>query len=151
MRFNHPAAIVIASLCLVATISAQQKPNFSGHWVAVSPADAAGQEQFVKHDATSLATSHESEGDPHRETYKLDGSESRNVLTSHGAEIVTLSKAEWTGNQLTITSSTVYPDGRKLAQKETWSMDAEARLVIAFTQTMAGQPEMSMKMIYKKQ
>jgi hypothetical protein len=117
----------------------------------VSPADAAGQEQVVKHDATSLSTAHESEGDGHRATYKLDGSESRNVLTMGGGDIVTLSKAEWTGNQLTITSSTVYPDGRKLAQKEIWSMDAEARLVITFTQTMSGQPEMSMKLIYKKQ
>jgi hypothetical protein len=131
-------------------LSAQAKPNFSGTWVVVAPAEAAGQEEQVRHTETTLSTGHESEGGGHNATYKLDGSESRNELTSHGEKIVTLSKALWDGNKVVITSSTTYPDGRKLDSKQTWSMGSDGRLTIEMTQTMTGQPAQSMTLVHRK-
>jgi hypothetical protein len=134
----------------LATLSAQQKPNVSGRWVGVSPSEAAGQEQFVKHEGTTLTTSHASEGDGHRAVYSLDGKESRNVIVSHGEEIVTMSQAAWNGPKLTLTSATTYPDGRKMRSTQIWSLDAEGRLVIEFSQTMDGQPAMTMTVVSVK-
>lgn len=142
--------LTLVALVAGARVTAQQKPNFTGTWVAVSPAEAAGQEQEVRHTATTLSTGHASEGAGHHDTYKLDGSESRNELTSHGEPIVTLSKAAWDGDKIVITSSTTYPDGRKMESKEIWSMNVQGNLVVEFTQTMTGQPQRSMTVVHRK-
>ena len=140
--------------CLVllgaASLAAQQKPNFTGTWIGVSPAEAVGQEQEVRHTATTLSTGHASEGGGHHATYKLDGSQSRNELTSHGEQIVSLSKAMWDGDKVVITSATAYPDGRKLESKQTWSMNSSGQLVIEFTETMTGQPARTMTIVSRK-
>jgi len=149
MRMSWCAAFVFA-LPVMAAAGAQDKPNFTGTWVAVSPAEAAGQEQEVRHTATTLSTGHASEGGGHQATYKLDGSESRNEIMSHGEPIVTLSRAAWEGNKVVITSATTYPDGGKLDSKETWSMDSEGRLVFEFTQTATGLPPRSMTVVFTK-
>jgi hypothetical protein len=116
--------LVLAAACAVvavALLDAQAKPNFSGLWLAVSPAEAAGQEQRVRHTDTTLSTSHDSEGDGHATTYKLDGSESRNELTTHGEKIVTLSKAQWPAPSSPPSVSTTYPDGPVVHLKQ-WSL-----------------------------
>jgi len=142
--------IVLIGIAFATATEAQQKPDFTGTWVIVTPADAAGQEQVVRHTAATLSTGHASEGDGHNASYKLDGSESRNELTSHGEAIITLSKALWDGNKVVITSATTYPDGRKMDSKQTWSMDAEGRLVIEHSQSMTGQPARSMTLVHTK-
>ena len=150
MRGRHAlAGSVVLLLAFVAT-RAQEKPNFTGQWVLVSPAEAAGQEQTVTHDAATLTTGHASTGDGHRAVYKLDGTESRNVVVSHGSDIVTLSKASWTGNQLTMTSDTTYPDGRKRQAKQVWSLDGEGRLVIDFTESWLGEAPKTMRLVYRR-
>jgi hypothetical protein len=120
--------------------AAGQRPDFSGTWITVSPAEAAGQEQWIRQDAATLATGHASEGDGHSFTYKLDGSETRQVLSSHGDEIVTLSRAAWKGDRLEITQKTTYPDGRKMTSTSIWGLDAEGQLVIESTVQMDGRP-----------
>ncbi len=150
MRSQHVFAVLAGIWLLVPVASAQQKPDFSGRWAIVSPSDHAGLEQVVKHDATTLSTSHESEGGGHASIYKLDGSESRNVIVSHGSDLVTLSKASWTGNKLTITSTTTYSDGRKLDQRQVWSLDSDGRLVIEVTESMQGRPPTTITMVHKK-
>jgi hypothetical protein len=145
------AATIGAAALIAVTTHAQQRPDFSGRWVGVSPAEAKGEEQTVKHDATSLTVSHPSEGGAHSFTYKLDGTESRQVL-KHGTEdIVTLAHAAWSGAQLTITSATTYADGRKLNQRQIWSLDSTGQLVIDFTEKMQDRPDRSMKLVYRKQ
>ncbi len=146
-RLGLFAAAVLVSASVV---GAQQKPDFTGTWVVVSPAEAAGQEQVVRHTATTLSTGHESTGDGHNAAYKLDGSESRNELTSHGQAIVTISKAVWDANTVVITIATTYPDGRKLDSKQTWSMDEAGRLVIEHSQTMTGQPARSGTVVHTR-
>jgi hypothetical protein len=109
MRFCQALVGSVGILLAMAVTSAQEKPNFAGQWVLVSPAEGEGQEQTVTQDATTLTTAHASEGHGHRWVYKLDGTESRNVLVSHGNAVVTLSKASWDGNRLRIASDTTYP------------------------------------------
>jgi hypothetical protein len=143
-------AVAAALVLAAAVLPAQTKPNFTGTWIITAPAEAAGQEQEVRHTATTLSTGHASEGGGHHSSYKLDGSESRNELTSHGAPLVTISKASWDGDKVVITSATTYPDGRKLESKETWSLNPSGQLVIEHAMTMTGQPPQSMTVVHRK-
>jgi hypothetical protein len=150
MRMRQWVNVAGVLLLAAASIVGAQKPNFSGTWIVVTPSEAGGQEQVVRHTETTLSTGHASEGGGHSATYKLDGTESRNELTSHGETIVTLSKAQWVGDKITITSSTTYPDGRKLESTETWSMNSAGLLVIEMTQLMTGQSVRTTTVIHRK-
>ena len=148
---RRATALFTLVVCSAAVaMAAQSKPDFTGTWIIVSPAEGAGQEQEVRHTATTLSKGHASSGDGHHATYKLDGTESRNEITSHGEPIVTLSKALWDGDKVVITNATTYPDGRKLESKETWSLDSTGRLVIEMSMTMPGMPTQSMTVVHKK-
>jgi len=142
--------VAVMTLWVAAAGAAQDKPNFTGTWIVVTPVEAAGQEQQVEHTATTLSTGHASSGGGHGMVYKLDGTESRNVLTSHGEDFVSLSKAVWDGNKVLITTATAYPDGRKLDTKETWSLDADGRLVVEHTQAMSGLRPTQMTVVHRK-
>jgi hypothetical protein len=150
MRIPQLFVVIAAMLAAVTVTSAQEKPNFSGRWVVVSPAADAGQEQTVTQTAATLTTGHASEGHGHRAVYKLDGTENRNVLTSHDEDIVTLSKASWSGTQLTITSDTTYPDGRKWHTVQTWSLESEGRLAVEFSETGMNAAPMTTRRIYTR-
>jgi hypothetical protein len=147
-----PLALALLAVFVIASLatSAQSKPDFSGTWVGVSPAEFAGQETQVRHTATTLSTGHAAEGGDHGATYKLDGSESRNQTPSHGEQIVTISKAVWDGNKIVITEASTYPDGRKSDSKSVWSIDGEGRLVIEHTRTIAGQTPFAVTLVHKK-
>ena len=142
------AAFIAMGLAWSAGVLAQEKPNFSGRWVSVPPSSG---EQLVTHDlkANTLTLQHGSEGDGHKLVHKLDGTEHRNVLASHGSEIVILSKAQWTGNQLTITSAVTYPDGRRMDSMQIWSIDASGQLVVDGTETIDGRTT-AIKVVHKK-
>ena len=149
-----PLIRLVLTVAVIVTTSsvllAQKRPDFSGTWIAISPTEAAGEEQVVKQDATTMTVSHGAEGDDHVSVYRLDGSESRNVMKSHGAEIVTLARATWKGEQLTITSATTYPDGRKLQQEFVWSLDGKGQLVVEFSETMSGKEPHKMTLVARK-
>ena len=145
------ARIATAAVMLLVAAGAQQKPNFSGRWVVVSPEKGAGTEQIVKHDDKTLSTEHASEGGGHRMSYQLDGIERRNAMPSRGDEIVILSKAIWDGDRVVITSQTSYPNGMKTQSKEIWSLDAQGRLVIDYTESgPGGAAGPSVKVIHVK-
>lgn len=75
---------------VVLTAAPQEKPNFSGRWILISPEEGAGSEQVVQHEGNTLTTGHGASGGSHHgASYRLDGSENRNVIPSHGSEIVT--------------------------------------------------------------
>ena len=132
------------------TTSAQERPNFAGRWVLVSPIDSAGQEQTVTQDTAQLTTAHAAEGDDHRTVYRLDGAENRTVLRSHGSDIVTLSTASWNGNRLTIVSNSTYPDGRKRHTTHVWSLDGKDRLVIEFTESASSASPRTTTLVYAR-
>jgi hypothetical protein len=147
-----PGSLLIAAsfLAMAAFASAQQRPNFSGTWVFISPADQAGLEETIVHTATELSFGHESEGGGHNFSYNLDGSESRHVMTSHGEDIVSVAKVAWEGDTLVIHQTTRYPDGRKLEMRSTMSLNAAGELVREASATMDGVVQPPIRVIARK-
>ena len=144
-------SIALVAASAVAVVAAQQRPNFSGRWVRVNPEEGAGIEQIVRHEGDVLTTGHGASGGGHHgATYRLDGSENRNVITSHGSEIVTISTATWSGPELTIVSATTYPDGRRLRQTQVWSIDTEGRLIVQLTERADGQEPVTLRIVLRK-
>jgi hypothetical protein len=145
---------MLASACVILVLGgatgAQQRPDFSGTWVVISPAEAAGQEETIQQDATMLRRGHASEGGGHSFIYRLDGTQSRLVMPSHGDEIVTLAKASWDGDRLVIVEAVTYPDGRKLAKTSVLALDAQGQLVKEFTEQFEGKPAKTTRIVSKK-
>lgn len=131
-------------------MAGQNRPNFSGRWVQVSPSEGAGTEQTIKHEGDRMSAGHDSEGGGHGLNYRLDGVESRNVVTTHGDDIVSKTRAAWEGQQLVITNTSEYPDGRRSNDKQVWSIDSTGQLVVAITRTLTGQQPMSIKVVFAK-
>jgi hypothetical protein len=91
----------VAMLLAVAGATGQeQKPNFTGAWVLVAPADAAarnpGQVERITQTAETLTRGHDSEGGGHKLTYKLDGTEIENRVAGMRVD----SRARWEGSTL---------------------------------------------------
>lgn len=142
---------VAALVLLSAAVASQQKPNFSGTWVVVTPAGSAGQEEIIKQDATTFSKGHASNNGGHDFTCKLDGADSRNVLSPHpGDEIIMLATAVWQGNTLVITEKVTYPNGRNKEQRSTYSLDDKGLLHVAMERLLNGKPEPSVTLVYKK-
>ena len=139
------------SIFFVAVAFAQQKPNFTGKWVAISPADAGGGTQTITHTDAKLSIVHGSSGDDHNLEFILDGKEHRSVMPTHGSEIVTLYTATWKGDQLTMISKSTYPNGNVLDQTQVWSLDAKGQLIIDLTETFTGRPKTPMQIVHRKQ
>ena len=150
MTFFRAAATSATLLLTLVGTSAQTKPNFSGTWVFVSPAESAGQEQTIKQDATTFTTGHASEGGGHSFTYKLDGTDSPNELHSHGEQIGMAAKASWEGDQLVIVEAVAYPDGRKRDKKTTYSLDPQGQLIIEIVDHIKGKPSQTARAVLKR-
>jgi hypothetical protein len=144
------ARLLAAALVLTTAAGAQQKPSFSGRWVIVSPPKGAGQEQVVTHDAKTLISEHLSERGSRKTSYQLDGVEHRNALPSNGEDIVMMSTAAWDGDRIVISTRTTYPNGMKTQSKEVWSLDAQGRLVIDYTESGPTGPGPAMKVVYAR-
>ncbi|MEX2270619.1 MAG: hypothetical protein WD690_04080 [Vicinamibacterales bacterium] len=132
-------AAVVSVVALGALVVAQQKPNFSGTWVAVSPAEQAGQEQTITHTESALTLRHGSSGGHHETVYRLDGAPAVNSMPSHGDTIVNKYTASWKGEQLVVDQIAEYPDGRKIDTTLKYSLNAQGQLVTEATFTAAGQ------------
>jgi hypothetical protein len=144
-------SVLALSICIVAVVIAQQRPNFTGKWTAVSPADAGGGVQTITHTETKLSIVHGSSGDDHNLEFILDGKEHRTVMATHGSEIVTLYTTTWNGDRLTMLSKSTYPNGNVLDQAQIWSLDAKGQLVIDLTETFTGRPKSTMQIVHRKQ
>lgn len=143
------ARIVAMAVLLTTAASAQQKPNFSGRWVIVSPAEGAGREQIVTQDDKTLSVEQVSATGGRKMTYPLDGIERRQAIASRGADITIMSRAAWDGDRIVITTNTVYP-GMKTQAKDVWSLDAQGRLVIDSSETGPTGPGPGFKIIFIK-
>ena len=132
MRRISFVATAIAAAFLVAGLSAQGKPDFSGKWtLVVDPAAAppaggggggggqrgggrggggaqvCGQECTITQDATSLTVTRTTQAGEQKSVFKLDGSESKNA--GRGGDVV--SKAMWEGNKIVISTALPGRDG----------------------------------------
>ena len=111
--------------------SAQPRPSFSGHWVITSPVDGAGGEQIVTQDAKTLTVEQIPNGDrknSRKISYQLDGVERR--MAAPRSDFQVMAKASWEGNTIVVITNSSYPNGMKEQAKDTWSIDAQGRLVI---------------------
>jgi hypothetical protein len=139
--------LVLLFAASIGVANAQQKPDFSGHWVMASPPDGVGQEQVVTQNATTVTVAPAAGGAGPTLVYKLDGSENRTVLP----DSVMTSKAAWTGTQLTITGTATAPGGQTLDQTLVWSLDSEGHLIIEVQLVRPGDSPTKTTMVYRKQ
>ena len=128
-------ALLVAAL-VVAGVSAQERPNFSGTWIVSPPSKSAGKEHVIKHDAASLSTTI----GRRPVTYPLDGTEHSSQVPMSGDVIRVSTRAAWEKDRVVITVRTAYPTGMKTVTRETWSLDAKGRLIIDIVETMEGLP-----------
>ena len=160
------AAVVL----FAAGIAAQGKPNFSGKWT-MDPASAPqggggggrgmrggmgwGQTFTLTQDATTLKVERTQGPATVSETFKLDGSDSKNTMPpmrEGGAPMEVVSKAMWDGDKIVITSSrTMNMQGTemKIDTKRVISMSG-ADLQIDSTTTGMGDTPQTSTIKYKK-
>ena len=150
MRVRLAMYIAVACALAVSALGAQRRPDFSGRWLVIEPAHAAGTEMVLKQTEGVLTEGHDSEGGGHRLEYHLDGAEHTTTMVSHGMDVVTVSKAVWQGDKLSITTATTYSPDRKLDQTMIWSIDDKGQLIIDLTATMTGRPTEKTRIVHRK-
>jgi hypothetical protein len=160
-------AVIAMTLAISFAAGAQDKPDFSGKWVAVDPQAAPannaaaggsgpggrgrgfqpgfGPEFTVKQDAKTLTITRG--GQAPQLKYNLDGSESKNTMTRDGQQIEQISTAKWEGNTLVIVTQVNF-QGNTREMRRVLSMDG-GNLVI--DQTAPGRSGgATVKVAYKK-
>jgi len=137
-RMTAAIGALAAVVLMTAGVLAQAKPNFAGTWTMDAPAAPAappagapagggggggrgggrggggwGMEITIAQTAATLNVKGMQGQNPLDLTYKLDGSESKNMMAGRGGGAPTeqVSKAAWTGDKLTITTTVQGPNG----------------------------------------
>jgi hypothetical protein len=148
--------VIAAAILAVATVTWAQKPDFSGTWTLdPTSAPAAGGRgggggalgngpATVKQTADAL-TIERTMGDAKVTlTYKLDGTESRNMMMGRGGQQVdSLSTAKWDGPKLTIVTKQEM-DGQVSESTQVWTVEGST-LTVETTSARGTQ-----KRVYKK-
>jgi hypothetical protein len=155
--------VIAAAILAVATVAWAQKPDFSGTWTLdPASAPAAGSEggggggrgagggtlgngpAMVKQTADTL-TIERTMGDAEVTlTFKLDGTESRNMMMSRGGQPVdALSTARWDGPKLTIVTKQEM-GGQVTESTQVWTVEGST-LTVETTNARGTQ-----KRVYKK-
>ena len=139
------------TLCLVLVVAAfgvgavglaaQDRPNFSGTWIAVGLQQAI-RELTIKHDASSLSL--EGRPDVTKRAFKLDGSETE-MSAPDGKPL--LARAAWEGNTLVVTIH--FPELKQDIRRLTWVIDADGQLVME-TAFLGGKPQAPSKEVFKR-
>jgi hypothetical protein len=125
-------AVAAATVLMVAGLSAQAKPDFSGKWTLVADPNAApggggpggpgggrgggrgggggggqlcGGECTIAQDATTLTITRTTPAGETKAVYKLDGSDSKNMQQGRGGATEVVSKAAWDGATVTVSTT----------------------------------------------
>jgi hypothetical protein len=172
MRYSlRVLAVAIVTLALAAGTFAQAKPDFSGKWVmdpASAPAPPAGggggggrgggrggggagfgQEFEAKQDAAALTITRMQGDQAVTAVYKLDGSESKNMVAGRGGQQEQVSKAAWEGNKLAITTTLNF-GGNTVEQKRVLSIEGGNLVIEQTNPGREGGPPTTTKLVYKK-
>jgi hypothetical protein len=146
---------VIAAILAVATAAWAQTPDFSGTWTldpASAPAGggrggggALGNGPATVKQTADALTIERTMGDAKVTlTYKLDGSESRNMLMGRGGQPAdSMSVAKWDGRKLTIVTKQEM-QGQITESTQVWTVDGNT-LTVETTNARGTQ-----KRVYKK-
>ena len=133
-------ALVVAAFGAVG-LAAQDKPNFSGTWIAVGPQQAI-RELTIKHDDSTLSL--EGQPDVTKRTFKLDGSDTE-MSAPDGKPL--LARAAWEGKTLVVTIH--FPEIKQDIRRLTWVLDTDGQLVME-TAFVGGKPEAPAKEVFKR-
>jgi len=141
-------AVIAAAILAVATMASAQKPDFSGTWTldpAASGAPAGGGgggggrgggrggilgmgPSTVKQSATDLVVESTMGQNQVTRTYKLDGTESKNTITTGRGIMESVSVAKWDGAKLSIVTKQSMGD-QTFETTEVWSVDGSTLTV----------------------
>jgi hypothetical protein len=126
MRRVKAVLSAVAIGLMAVGVAAQTKPTFAGEWklLVASGQSVPGVDLTVTQSATLMTV----EGrDGVKLTYKLDGSESKNMIPSRsgGAPAVQVSKAMWAGNTIVVITATGGGE-----EKRTFSRDGGYLVVV---------------------
>jgi hypothetical protein len=169
--------MAVVSVAFAAGALAQAKPDFSGKWV-MDPASAPapppggapagaggpggggrgggrgggagfGQEFTATQDAAALTITRVQGDQTVTAVYKLDGSESKNMVAGRGGQQEQVSKAAWEGSKLTITTSLNF-GGNAVEQKRVLSLEGGNLVVETTNPGFGGGAPTTTKLVYNK-
>ena len=150
--------LMVAAVLAVATVASAQKPDFSGTWTldpASAPAAGGGGRgggggalgngpATVKQTADTLTIERTMGEAKVTLTYKLDGTDSRNMMMGRGGQQAdSLSTAKWDGARLTIVTKQEM-GGEVTESTQVWTLDGST-LTVETTSARGTQ-----KRVYKK-
>ena len=150
--------LMVAAVLAVATVASAQKPDFSGTWTldpASAPAAGGGGRgggggalgngpATVKQTADALTIERTMGEAKVTLTYKLDGTDSRNMMMGRGGQQAdSLSTAKWDGARLTIVTKQEM-GGEVTESTQVWTLDGST-LTVETTSARGTQ-----KRVYKK-
>ena len=161
--------VAAAVLTLAVGVSAQGKPDLSGKWTLIADPNAApagggggggrgggrgggggqfcGQECTIAQDAASLTITRATPNGEVKATYRLDGSDSKNMQQGRGGPTEVVSKAMWDGNKVTISTTRDF-GGNSITTKQTLSLEGGELAVTTEAQSPNGPVSTTQK--YKK-
>jgi hypothetical protein len=149
--------VIATAILAVVTVAWAQKPDFSGTWTldpASAPAAGGGRgggggalgngPATVKQTADAMTIERTMGDDKVTLTYKLDGTESRNMMMGRGGQPAdTLSTAKWDGPKLTIVTKQEM-GGQVTESTQVWTVEGST-LTVETTSARGTQ-----KRVYKK-
>lgn len=153
--------LIAAAILSVSTLAWAQKPDFSGSWKldpAASGAPAGGggggrmgggrgglgQGATIKHTADTLTVERMMGDTTVVQTYKLDGSESKNTMMGRGGnQMEAVSTAKWEGQTLVIATKTDM-GGQTFESTQRWTLNGN-QLTVETTNARG-----TTKMVYTK-
>ena len=140
--------VIAAAILAVATMAWAQKPDFSGTWtldLASAPGGTLGSGRATVKQTADTLTVERAMGDAKVTlTYKLDGTESRNMLMGRGGEQAdSVSTAKWDGPKLTIVTKQEM-GGQVTESTQVWTVEGNT-LTVETTSARGTQ-----KWVYKK-
>ena len=151
MRLMSWLATALAVAIVVAALSAQEKPNFSGEWILTAPTDGpagfCGQQCTITQDATAVTVTRMTQAGQQKSTFKLDGSESTNAGQGSQARGGALGKAMWDGNKLRLSQ---WPSALRGDASFVFSMNAGQMEVETSATTGSGIDVLRVRHTYRK-
>jgi hypothetical protein len=173
MRRMTTVLTIVMTAALVAGVSAQGKPNFAGKWTMVADPNTPpppppgggrgrgmmgggwGQNLTITQDAKTLTVERTAGEASVKETYNLDGSDSRISMPGRqgGAPTEATAKANWEDNKLVIKSERTMNMGgndMKIETKREITLDASGTMTVKTTISGMGNEPVVNTVTYKK-
>jgi len=147
-------SILLVLVAVAAVAAAQDKPNFAGTWKLADPAQAdmmTASQMVVSQDAKVLTVTATSQMGEFTTKYNLDGTVGSSPLDFQGNTIDRATKAAWTGNKLTLTTTSDM-GGQTIEFKSVVSLGADGTLIVesTFPDFQGGGAPINAKAVYKK-